>query len=192
MDHPRTILYVILHKLIQDDFKPRNDTYKHIMDEIFKQLKIDEQSRPQEKRPQGPTKNRFKEKKKQTSYQVKIEDSTKIITPSRRYTPRPHHSSSYILRLKDLACRHCTCIFLSLVFLLCRPSSISFSPYHFQSFFSFQVNFGGKLSVIYLKGRWDQDLLFLGLIIIVLVHWTGDWLQFVLHFLRSCSLFFLI
>ena len=63
MDHPRTILYVILHKLIQDDFKPRNDTYKHIMDEIFKQLKIDEQSRPQEKRPQGPTKNRFKEKK---------------------------------------------------------------------------------------------------------------------------------
>ena len=63
MDHPRTILYVILHKLIQDDFKPRNDTYKHIMHEIFKQLKIDEPSRPQEKRPQGPTKNRFKEKK---------------------------------------------------------------------------------------------------------------------------------
>ena len=63
MDHPRTILYVILHKLIQDDFKPRNDTYKDIMDEIFKQLQIDEQSRPQEKRPQGPTKNRFKEKK---------------------------------------------------------------------------------------------------------------------------------
>ena len=65
MDHPRTILYVILHKLIQDDFKPRNDTYKHIMDEIFKQLKIDEQSRPKEKRPQGPEKSRFKEKKKQ-------------------------------------------------------------------------------------------------------------------------------
>ena len=67
MDHPRTILYVILHKLIQDDFKPRNDTYKHIMDEIFKQLKIDEQSRPKEKRPQGPEKSRFKEKKKQTT-----------------------------------------------------------------------------------------------------------------------------
>ena len=65
MDHPRTILYVILHKLIQDDFKPRNDTYKHVMDEIFKQLKIDEQSRPKEKRPQGPAKSRFKEKKKQ-------------------------------------------------------------------------------------------------------------------------------
>ena len=64
LDHPRTILYVILHKLIQDDFKPRNDTYKHIMDEIFKQLKIDEQSRPKEKRPQGPAKSRFKEKKK--------------------------------------------------------------------------------------------------------------------------------
>jgi len=64
LDHPRTILYVILHKLIQDDFKPRNDTYKHIMDEIFEQLKIDEQSRPKEKRPQGPTQSRFKEKKK--------------------------------------------------------------------------------------------------------------------------------
>tara|TARA_R110002020_G_scaffold73125_2_gene187541 strand:- start:343 stop:702 length:360 start_codon:yes stop_codon:yes gene_type:complete len=65
MDHPRTILYVILHKLIQDDFKPRNDTYKHVMDEIFKQLKIDEQSRPKEKKSQGPAKGRFKEKKKQ-------------------------------------------------------------------------------------------------------------------------------
>ena len=31
MDHPRTILYVILHKLVQDDFKPRNDKYEHIM-----------------------------------------------------------------------------------------------------------------------------------------------------------------
>ena len=65
MDNPRTILYVILHKLIQDDFKPRNDTYKHIMDAIFEQLKIDEQSRPKEKRPQGPAKSRFEEKKKQ-------------------------------------------------------------------------------------------------------------------------------
>ena len=64
LDHPRTILYVILHKLIQDDFKPRNDTYEHTMHEIFKQLKIDEPSRPQEKKSQGPTKSRFKEKKK--------------------------------------------------------------------------------------------------------------------------------
>ena len=64
LDHPRTILYVILHKLIQDDFKPRNDKYEHTMHEIFKQLKIDEQSRPQEKRPQGPTKSRFKKTKK--------------------------------------------------------------------------------------------------------------------------------
>ena len=64
LDHPRTILYVILHKLIQDDFKPRNDTYEHIMHEIFKQLKVDEPSRPQEEEPQGPTKSRFKEKKK--------------------------------------------------------------------------------------------------------------------------------
>ena len=64
LDHPRTILYVILHKLIQDDFKPRNDTYEHIMHEIFKQLKIDEPSRPQKEKPQGPTKGGFKEKKK--------------------------------------------------------------------------------------------------------------------------------
>ena len=55
MDHPRTILYVILHKLAQDDFKPRNDKYKHIMHEIFKQLEVDEPSRPQEKKSQGTT-----------------------------------------------------------------------------------------------------------------------------------------
>ena len=64
MDHPRTILYVILHKLIQDDFKPRNDKYEQIMHEIFKQLKIDEPSRPQEKKSQGPTKSRISEAKK--------------------------------------------------------------------------------------------------------------------------------
>ena len=71
MDHPRTILYVILHKLIQDDFKPRNDTYKHIMDEIFKQLQVNEQTRPQEKKTQGPEKSRFKEKKKQATRTTK-------------------------------------------------------------------------------------------------------------------------
>ena len=49
--------------------------------------------------------------------------------------------------------------------------------------------FRGELSVIYPKVRWDQDLLFLGLIIIVLVHWTGDRLQLVLHFLGGGSLF---
>ena len=64
MDHPRTILYVILHKLIQDDFKPRNNTYEQIMHDIFKQLKIDEPSRPQEKKPQGPTKSRLHKAKK--------------------------------------------------------------------------------------------------------------------------------
>ena len=64
LDHPRTILYVILHKLIQDDFKPRNDTYEHIMHEIFKQLKIDEPSRPQKEEPQGPTKSWVNKKKK--------------------------------------------------------------------------------------------------------------------------------
>ena len=64
MDHPRTILYVILHKLIQDDFKPRNDTYEHTMHEIFKQLKIDEPSRSQKKKPQGPTKSWVNKTKK--------------------------------------------------------------------------------------------------------------------------------
>ena len=64
LDHPRTILYVILHKLIQDDFKPRNDTYEHIMHDIFKQLKIDESSRPQEEEPQRPTKSRVNKAKK--------------------------------------------------------------------------------------------------------------------------------
>jgi len=64
MDHPRTILYVILHKLIQDDFKPRNDTYEDTMYEIFKQLKIDEPSRSQKKKPQGPTKSRLNKAKK--------------------------------------------------------------------------------------------------------------------------------
>ena len=64
MDHPRTILYVILHKLIQDDFKPRNNTYEQIMHDIFKQLKIDEPSRPQEKKSQRPTKSRISEAKK--------------------------------------------------------------------------------------------------------------------------------
>ena len=64
LDHPRTILYVILHKLIQDDFKPRNDTYEQIMHDIFKQLKVNEPSRPQEKKAQGPTKSRLHKKKK--------------------------------------------------------------------------------------------------------------------------------
>ena len=64
LDHPRTILYVILHKLIQDDFKPRNDTYEQIMHDIFKQLKVDEPSRPQEEEPQGPTKSWVNKKKK--------------------------------------------------------------------------------------------------------------------------------
>ena len=64
LDHPRTILYVILHKLIQDDFKPRNDTYEHVMHEIFKHLKIDEPSRPKKEKPQGPTKSRVNKKKK--------------------------------------------------------------------------------------------------------------------------------
>ena len=64
MDHPRTILYVILHKLAQDDFTPRNDKYEHIMHEIFKQLKVDEQSRPQTKKAQGSTKSRLDKEKK--------------------------------------------------------------------------------------------------------------------------------
>jgi hypothetical protein len=64
MDHPRTILYVILHKLIQDDFKPRNDKYEHIMHEIFKQLKIDEPSRFKKKKAQRTQKSRIDKTKK--------------------------------------------------------------------------------------------------------------------------------
>jgi hypothetical protein len=64
LDHPRTILYVILHKLIQDDFKPRNDTYEQIMHDIFKQLKVDEPKRPQTKKTQGTPKNRIDEETK--------------------------------------------------------------------------------------------------------------------------------
>ena len=75
MDHPRTILYVILHKLIQDDFKPRNDTYEQIMHDIFKQLKVNESSRPQTKKAQRPTKSWFHKKKKQATYSIRNEDS---------------------------------------------------------------------------------------------------------------------
>ena len=64
LDHPRTILYVILHKLIQDDFKPRNDTYEHTMHEIFKQLKIDEPSRFKKKKAQRTQKSRIDKTKK--------------------------------------------------------------------------------------------------------------------------------
>ena len=38
-DYPRVILYVIFHQLIKD-FKPRNDTYKNMMDKIFNSFKI--------------------------------------------------------------------------------------------------------------------------------------------------------
>ena len=64
LDHPRTILYVILHKLAQDDFKPRNDKYEHIMHEIFKQLKIDEPSRFKKKKAQRTQKSRIDKTKK--------------------------------------------------------------------------------------------------------------------------------
>ena len=64
LDHPRTILYAILHKLIQDDFKPRNDTYEHIMHDIFKQLKVDEPKRPQTQETQGTPKDRIDEETK--------------------------------------------------------------------------------------------------------------------------------
>ena len=75
LDHPRTILYVILHKLIQDDFKPRNDTYKQIMHDMFKQLQINEPSRPQEKKAQGTTKSGFNKEKKQATDPTRNEDS---------------------------------------------------------------------------------------------------------------------
>ena len=33
-DYPRVILYAIFHQLLKD-FKPRNDTYRDLMDRIF-------------------------------------------------------------------------------------------------------------------------------------------------------------
>ena len=39
-DYPRVILYSILHQLLKD-FKPRNDTYKDLMNKIFNSFKIE-------------------------------------------------------------------------------------------------------------------------------------------------------
>ena len=38
-DYPRVILYAILHQLLKD-FRPRNDTYKDLMDKLFKSFEI--------------------------------------------------------------------------------------------------------------------------------------------------------
>ena len=40
-DFPRTILYAILNKVVQD-FKPRNDKYKDVMEKVLKTLEIKE------------------------------------------------------------------------------------------------------------------------------------------------------
>ena len=74
LDYSRTVIYALLHKLV-DEFKPRNDTYEHIMHEIFKQLEVDEPSRPQKKKPQRPTKSRLHKAKKQATYSARNEDS---------------------------------------------------------------------------------------------------------------------
>ena len=39
-DYPRVILYAILHQLLKD-FKPRNDTYKDLMNKIFNSFEIE-------------------------------------------------------------------------------------------------------------------------------------------------------
>ena len=39
-DYPRVILYAIFHQLLKD-FKPRNDTYKDLMDRIFNSFEIE-------------------------------------------------------------------------------------------------------------------------------------------------------
>jgi len=41
MNHPRTILYAILNRLVVD-FKPTNDTYKAVMDKVLQTLKVEE------------------------------------------------------------------------------------------------------------------------------------------------------
>ncbi len=40
-DFPRTVLYAILNKVVQD-FKPRNDKYKDTMEKVLKTLEIKE------------------------------------------------------------------------------------------------------------------------------------------------------
>ena len=40
-DFPRTILYAILNRVVQD-FKPRNDKYKDIMEKVLKTLETKE------------------------------------------------------------------------------------------------------------------------------------------------------
>tara|TARA_R100000306_G_C4318884_1_gene114068 strand:+ start:219 stop:590 length:372 start_codon:yes stop_codon:yes gene_type:complete len=42
-DYPRVILYTIFHQLLKD-FKPRNDTYKDLMNRIFNSFKIEKTS----------------------------------------------------------------------------------------------------------------------------------------------------
>ena len=39
-DFPRTVLYAILRRVVED-FKPRNDTYKDLMDRIFNSFEIE-------------------------------------------------------------------------------------------------------------------------------------------------------
>ena len=40
-DFPRTVLYAILNKVVQD-FKPRNDKYKNVMEKVLKTLETKE------------------------------------------------------------------------------------------------------------------------------------------------------
>jgi len=40
-DFPRTVLYAILNRVVQD-FKPRNDKYKNIMEKVLKTLETKE------------------------------------------------------------------------------------------------------------------------------------------------------
>ncbi len=40
-DFPRTILYAILNRVVQD-FKPRNDKYQNVMEKVLKTLQIKE------------------------------------------------------------------------------------------------------------------------------------------------------
>ena len=43
LNHPRTVLYAILNRLIID-FKPTNDTYKDVMNRVLEVLKIEEKN----------------------------------------------------------------------------------------------------------------------------------------------------
>ena len=48
LDHPRVVLYALLHQLLKD-FKPRNQDYQGLIDRIFKVLNITKEKNGKDK-----------------------------------------------------------------------------------------------------------------------------------------------